>query len=223
MGDFQQTRRQMVDCQIRPNDITDLDIIDAFSTLPREEFVPQSKKEIAYIDKDLMIADSDAPGEARFLMQATPFAKMVAAAAIKPSDLVLCVACGCGYGAAIIAKLADSVVAIDDNQDLVDWASETANELGIDNLAIIHGNLDKGCPSEAPFDVILIEGAIEGQPDSLFGQLREGGRLVVVRGEGLSSEICVYLKRGDDISVIKSGNVSVPQLTVFSEREEFIF
>lgn len=223
MGDFQQARRQMVDCQIRPNDITDLDIIDAFSTVPREIFVPQSKKEIAYIDKDLMIEDSETPSEERFLMQATPFAKMVKAAEIKPSDLVLCVASGCGYGAAVIAKLADSVVAIDDNKKLVERSSDTVNELGIDNLAIIHGDLEKGCPSEAPFDVILIEGAIGSAPDALFGQLREGGRLVTVVGEGLSSEICIYLKQGIDISRIKQGNVSVPRLSVFNVTDEFIF
>lgn len=223
MGDFQQARRQMVDCQIRPNDITDLDIIDAFSSVPREMFVPQSKKEIAYIDKDLMIADSGPQSEERFLMQATPFAKLVKAASIKPSDLVLCVACGCGYGAAIVANLADSVVAIDENQSLVDHASETVNELGIDNLAIIHGDLEKGCPSEAPFDVILIEGAIIAPPDTLFAQLRDGGRLVTVMGEGLSSEVCIYLKQSSDISIIKSGNVSVPSLTAFSLKEEFTF
>lgn len=223
MGDFQQARRQMVDCQIRPNDITDLDIIDAFSTVPRELFVPQSKKEIAYIDKDLMIASGDSPSDERFLMQATPFAKLIKAAAIKPSDLVLCVACGCGYGAAIVAKLADSVVAIDEDQSLVDHASDTANELGIDNLAIIQGDLEIGCPSEAPFDVILIEGAISSAPDALFGQLREGGRLVTVIGEGLSSEICIYLKQGADISRIKQGNVSVPRLPVFCTADEFIF
>ncbi|MEP2944401.1 MAG: protein-L-isoaspartate O-methyltransferase [Hyphomicrobiales bacterium] len=223
MIDFQQARRQMVDCQIRPNDITDLDIIDAFSAVPREAFVPQNKKEIAYIDKDLMISAGDSPSEERFLMQATPFAKLVKAAAIKPSDLVLCVACGCGYGAAIIAKLADSVVAIDENQSLVDHASDTANELGIDNLAIIRGDLEKGCPSEAPFDVIFIEGAIIAQPESLFGQLRDGGRLVTVMGEGLSSEVCLYLKQGSDISLIKSGNVSVPRLAAFNINKKFIF
>lgn len=223
MGDFQKARRQMVDCQIRPNDITDFDVIDAFSSVPREMFVPQSKKQIAYIDKDLMIDNSDSDNEGRFLMQATPFAKMVTAAAIKPNDLVLCVGSGCGYGAAIIAKLAGSVVAIDDNQSLVDRASETINVLEIDNLAIIYGDLEKGCPGEAPFDVIVIEGAIDSVPDALFEQLRNNGRLVCVIGEGLSSTICTYLKQDDDISLIKSGNVSVPRLRAFKMKDRFTF
>lgn len=223
MGDFAKARQQMVDCQIRPNDITNYDIISAFSTVPREMFVPQSKKSIAYIDSDIALETGDAEGVSRFLMQATPFGKMVQAANIKPEELVLCIGCGSGYGAAIIAKLAGSVVAIDENQELVDRATDTLNEMGIDNIAVIEGNGPDGCSSEAPFDVIFVEGGVDAIPDALFKQLRDGGRLVAVVGRGLAAVICVYSKRNHDISVTRLGNVSVPHLPGFDVVETFSF
>lgn len=223
MGDFQTARRQMVDCQIRPNDITDHDIIDAFLTVPREMFVPKSKSSIAYIDSNIQLNTGDDLGSDRYLMQATPFGRMVQAAEIRPDDLVLCVGCGSGYGAAIIAKLASSVVAIEEDQDLVDRASTTLSEMGVDNLAVIQGSLEAGCVNEAPFGVIFLEGAVDVIPASLFEQLRDGGRLIAVVGRGLTSVICVYHKRGGDISITRHGNVSVPKLPGFRELETFKF
>jgi len=223
MSDFEKARRQMVDCQLRPNDITDLDILGAFGAVPREMFVPASRKEIAYSDSDIMIERGDIDGADRFLMQVTPFAKILKAAAIKRNDLVLCIGCGSGYGSAVIARLAGSVVGIDESQVLVERASDVIDEMGIDNLAIIEGNLKEGCPGEAPFDVIVIEGAVDAVPDTLFTQLRDKGRLVAVLGEGLSATVSVYLKQGDTVSLSRHGNVSVPYLSTFKLKREFTF
>lgn len=223
MSDFEKARRQMVDCQIRPNDITDHDVIAAFGAVPREMFVPQTKKAIAYIDSDIMLEAGAGGGPDRFLMQVMPFAKMVQAADIRPEDFVLCIGCGSGYGAAVVAKLASSVIAIDESATLVERASGIVNEMGIDNLAVMKGNPEKGCSGEAPFDIIVIEGGVDDLPEALFAQLRDNGRLVAAVGNGPSAQLCVYRKQGDHVSVTKIGNVCVPHLPGFKQEEAFVF
>ena len=216
MIDFDAARRQMVDCQIRPNDVTDYDIIDAFSTVPRELFVPSSKKAIAYSD-----ADVDLDG--RSLGQVMPLAKMLQVAEISNSDVVLCIGSGAGYGAAIVSRLANSVIAVESNEDLVARSSETLLDLAYDNVAVVQAELEVGCPSEAPFDVILVEGAVSTLPQALLDQLRDEGRLVAVEGEGLSGQIRVYSRHGDDISATGFSNVAVPRLPGFQRADEFVF
>lgn len=223
MDDFAIARRQMVDCQIRPNDITNHNIIDAFGDVPREMFVPHTRKSIAYADSNIMLETVSSETGQRYLMQATPFAKMVQASEIKKTDLVLCIGCGSGYGAAIIAQLADSVVAIDCEDDLVERASEVLTSMSIDNLAVVKAELKAGYPGEAPFDLIFIEGALEAVPDELFAQLNDGGRLVVVVGQGLSSEISVFIKNAEDVSLRRYGNAAVPVLPGFEKEREFVF
>lgn len=223
MADFERARRQMVDCQIRPNDVTDYDIIEAFGAVPREIFLPQSKKPIAYIDADIRVENGDVADQDRYLMQVMPFAKMVQAAQIKPGDFVLCVGCGVGYGAAIVARLADSVIGLEENQSLLSRARDAVELLSIENLAIVEGKIEAGYPSEAPFDVILIEGSVDFVPDVLFGQLRDHGRLVTVVGKSLSASLCVYRRTGDDVSVMRLGNASVPMLPGFRREVSFSF
>lgn len=220
MIDFEAARRQMVDCQIRPNDVTDYDIIDAFLAIPRELFVPQSRKAVAYSDMDVALATEE---EDRFLMQVTPFAKMLQAAAIKRTDVVLCIGSGSGYGAAVVSCLANSVIAVEADETLVSNSTETLVELGYDNIAVLHGDLKEGCVSEAPFDVICVEGSVNDLPSSLFGQLRNEGRLIVVEGEGLSGQIKVFSRHGDDISATNYANVAVPSLPGFEKTDEFVF
>mgnify|MGYP001241968195 CR=1 FL=1 len=223
MSDFEKARRQMVDCQIRPNDITDFDVISAFSAVPREEFLPSDKKMIAYIDRDLNIEASSHPERERYLIQVTPFAKMVQAASIAADEFVLCVGSGCGYGAAVIARLADSVIGLEESESLVARASDVINNLAIENLAIVRGELAKGYLLEAPFDVIIIEGAVESVPDTLFKQFKDHGRLVCVVGHGLSGVIHLYRKTGDDISLRRLGNASLPVLPGFAHEKGFVF
>ncbi|MEO1066994.1 MAG: protein-L-isoaspartate O-methyltransferase [Pseudomonadota bacterium] len=223
MGNFTEARIQMVDCQIRPNDVTDYNLIEAFNTIPRELFVPLGKRPIAYTDADISIYSGDTPDDERFLTQVMPFAKMLQAVGLKENDVVLCIGAGSGYGAAVISKLVASVVAIESDDSLVTEANGTLGELEIDNVAIISGDLTAGCPSEAPFDAIVIEGAVEEVPERIVSQLRNHGRLVAVVGRGLAAEIQVFSKTDDDISVTRFGNVSIPALPGFQRAETFVF
>lgn len=222
MGDYAVAREQMVDCQIRPNDVTDYDIIDAFLDVPREMFVPQSMRAISYSDKDIEIGGA-LNGPRRCLMQVTPFARLLQSVKINDNEVVLSVGSGSGYGAAIISYLAESVVGLEVDESFVEQATDALSKLDIDNVAIIQGEHANGYSKEAPFDVIVIEGAVPDVPEGLLKQLRNGGRLAAIVGDGLSAQIRVYIKTENDVSVTRFGNASAPTLPGFEKAEEFVF
>lgn len=220
MTDFSQSRRKMVDNQLRTNDVTDLRILDAMELVPRERFVPASKKAVAYIDEDLPIG-SDETG--RVLMKPHIFGKLVQLAEIREGDVVLVVGAGTGYSAAVVSKLAASVVALEENSDLAATATEVLVDLGIENAVVVEGELVKGYPSEGPYDVILIDGAVDVLPDALTAQLKPDGRLAVIEGRGGAGMAKLYQKSGDAISSRFGFNASVHLLPGFSKAAEFVF
>ncbi|MEM8795784.1 MAG: protein-L-isoaspartate O-methyltransferase [Pseudomonadota bacterium] len=222
MGDFSKARVQMVDNQIRPNDITDLGLIETFLNVPRELFVPQGKKAIAYSDADIALSATDSDKD-RYLFQPVTYAKLLDAAKIGHNDVVLCIGSGSGYGVALMASLADSVVGIDQSEQLVEQANEALAALEIDNVAVLNSDHKAGNAKEAPFDVILIEGAVEEAPLALCDQLRDGGRLVTILGTGLSAHVVVITKKGEDISHVRRGNISAALLPGFEKEAGFVF
>lgn len=217
MIDYKAARTKMVDNQIRTTDVTSHEVLDAFLTVPREEFVPAAVKPLAYIDNDIQVA----PG--RFLMEPSPLAKLVQLAEIGGSDVVLEVGCGAGYAAAILSRLAGSVVALESDATLAATATETLARLGYDNVAVVTGNLEAGYADEAPYDVIFVGGAVEFVPEALFAQLRDGGRLVVVEGYGNASQARLYLKDGGYVSERYVFNTAVKPLPGFRKAKEFVF
>lgn len=219
MPDTTYARTNMVDCQLRPNAVTDTQILATMGRIPRENFVDPAAAHLAYIDKT--IALKGAPG--RTLIEPMVCARLLQLAGIKSSDIVLDIACATGYAATIISELAASVVAIDDNPDLVDFASQALAELDVGNVAVIEGQLAKGKPSEAPFDVIIIEGAVETVPQTLFDQLSDGGRLVTVLGKGQSGIATLFTKSGKTIAKRSTFNATISALEAFNKAPEFQF
>lgn len=187
-------RQNMVATQVRTNKVTDPRIIAAMETVARERFVPSSLEAVAYVDHDLEIA----PG--RYLMSPMVFARLLQEAGIRGSDVVLDVGCGTGYSAAIIAGIAGAVVALESDPALAEQASELLTEFQVDNVVVVTGNLRAGHPGQAPYDVIVVNGAVETLPTSLTGQLAEGGRLVGVIVESGISSASLYLKQGGTLS-----------------------
>ncbi|CTQ53802.1 Protein-L-isoaspartate O-methyltransferase [Roseibium album] len=220
MTDFDQSRRKMVDNQLRTNDVTDHRILDAMELVPRERFVPAAKKAVAYIDEDLPVGSSDS---GRVVMKPHIFGKLVQLAEIREEDVVLIVGAGTGYSSAIVSKLAASVVALEENEDLAKTATDVLVDLGIENAVVVEGPLAKGFASEGPYDVVLIDGAVEVLPEDLTGQLKPDGRLVVVEGLGGSGVAKLYQKSGDAVSSRFGFNASVGLLPGFSKAEEFVF
>jgi len=208
----------MVDNQVRPSDVTDFAVIGALLEVPRERFVPARAQPLAYIDEDIALDD-----KGRALMKPAVFAKLVQLAAIEPHHVVLLVGATTGYGAAIIARLSSSVVALEDDAGLAARASANLEALGVDNVAIVSGPLAAGYPKEAPYDVILVDGAIETVPSALTDQLRDQGRLVAIVGTGRAAEAMVYQKSGKEVAGRSAFNAAARPLPGFAAPKAFVF
>lgn len=223
MTDFTHARTNMVDTQVRPEGVTDHAIIGAMGDIPRETFLTARLRPFAYSDDDLLVKEADGDTPARYLVRPSPLARLAQAADIRQSDFALLVGCATGYMAAILARLAGSVVAVEADAGLADASSQTLVDLGIDNVAIVTGPLEVGLPSEAPFDVILLGGAVEEVPTALFDQLRERGRLVAVVGYGRAAQAMVYTRTDDDIGGRAVFDVHIPPLPGFRKPKAFVF
>lgn len=176
--DYAAARRHMVDSQILTNKVTDPRIINAMAALPRESFVPDDRRDISYVDEAIAV------GGSRFLMEPMITARLLQHAEPHENDLALVVGCATGYTAAVLAGMTSTVVAIESDKAMVDTASATLSALGIDNVAIMEGPLSEGYPKQAPYDLIVFDGAVPEVPQQIVDQLAEGGRLVAIIGGG---------------------------------------
>jgi protein-L-isoaspartate(D-aspartate) O-methyltransferase len=172
--DFKAARRIMVDSQIRPARVTNKDIIDAMSLVPREIFVPQDHMAIAYMDEAVPL------GGGRFLMEPMVMARLLQAGEIEPLDEVLIIGCATGYMAAIASRLAKTVVGVESDPVMVRRAAENLAAVGADNAVVLEGDIREGCPTQAPFNVIIFNGAIAHNPAKFAEQTVEGSRVVAV-------------------------------------------
>ncbi|MBX3529675.1 MAG: protein-L-isoaspartate O-methyltransferase [Rhizobiaceae bacterium] len=220
-SEYAERRLKMVDGQLRTTDVNDAALLEAIFAVPREEFVPRAKRELAYIDEDLELAASGP--EPRYLMEPSPFAKLVKLAAPRVGEVVLDVGCASGYSAAVLSRMASSVVALESDPVLAQTATETLSRLGFDNVAVVTGALQAGWAPEAPYDVIVVGGAVDDVPQALLDQLRVGGRLVAVVGEGNAGFACLYLKDEAGVSARRVANAAVKPLPGFRRAPSFAF
>lgn len=223
MIDFATARRMMVDGQVRPNDVTDLRIIAAMLEVPRERFLPAPKTALAYLDLDIPILEAPDGRPRRRLLKPMLLAKMIQAAEIRDDDSVLDVGCATGYSCAVISSLARTVVALEEDATLALAAKENLYALGITTVSVETGPLTAGYPARAPFDVILLEGASEIEPQSLFPQLRDGGRLVCVRGGAAGGKAVLYRRAGGDVSGWPIFDATASVLPGFAAAPAFVF
>ncbi|HRE61776.1 MAG TPA: protein-L-isoaspartate O-methyltransferase [Micropepsaceae bacterium] len=217
MADFATARRNMVDSQIRTNDVTDRRLIAALSSVRRELFVPPDKRPIAYMEEPLEVIAG------RHLLGPRTFAKLVQALDVRETDVVLDVGCATGYSTAVLARLGSTVVAVEEDTDLVKEASDTLSELGVDTAATVQGKLSAGCAAQGPYDVILVNGGVEGGLEKLIDQLREGGRLGVVVMEGALGRAFLIRKAGSSISQRPLFDAVAPILPGFTKKPAFTF
>ncbi|WP_313200008.1 protein-L-isoaspartate O-methyltransferase [Rhizobium sp.] len=217
MIDFEAARIKMVEHQIRTTDVTSHSVLRAFLSVPREAFVSEKAKPLAYLDADIELS----PG--RYLMEASPLAKLLQAAEITKNDRVLDVGAGTGYVAALLSHLAGSVTALESDGALCELASANLNALGCPNVTVVTGDLTKGCAAAAPYDLIFVNGSVEEVPAALLEQLAEGGRLVAVIGYGNAAQAKILLKEHGSISESSRFNLSVKPLPGFAKVKEFVF
>ncbi len=222
MLDFASARLNMVESQIRTNDVTDRGVLDAVGAVPREKFVPAAKRSIAYRDEDMPIHTCE-DGTVRYIMEPRVFARLVQLAEITPDSLVLYVGAGLGYGPAVVARLAETVVALESEPALASAATQNLSDAGVDNVAVIEGDLTKGCPDQAPFDAIIVEGALPEMPEALCDQLKDGGHLVCVVGKGLAGRAMAYERTGETTTGRSVFSAAVAPLPMFEKPVGFVF
>ncbi len=215
MTDFAQRRTVMVDTQVRPSDVTKFPIIEAMLSVPREAFVPARRREAAYVGGDIDL------GGGRIMLEARTLAKMLDALDIGPEDVVLDIGCGLGYSAAVIAQMAEAVVAVEEDPDLAAQAQARLSAEGVDSAAVIEAPLAEGAAKPGPYDAIVIEGAAETVPDAILDQLKEGGRIACLFMEGALGVCKVGHKIDGRVSWRYAFNASAPILPGFARERRF--
>jgi protein-L-isoaspartate(D-aspartate) O-methyltransferase len=215
MSDFSSRRVMMVDTQIRPSDVTKFPIIEAMLSVPREVYVPQDKREAAYLGGNVAISAQ------RVLLEPRSLAKLLDALDIQPDELVLDLGCGLGYSAAILARMAEAVIAVEEDEALATEAQATLSAQSVDNAAVIVGPLAAGSAKNAPYDVITIQGGVEQVPQAILDQLKEGGRIGAVFMEGALGVARIGYKLDGKVSWRYAFNASAPVLVGFAALPAF--
>jgi protein-L-isoaspartate(D-aspartate) O-methyltransferase len=217
MIDYARAREMMVDAQVRTADVTRYPIIAAMLEIPREDFVPAPLKPVAYLGEHVPLA----PG--RVLLDPRVFAKMLDALSVGTADLVLDVGCGLGYSAAVLARMAEAVIALEEDAAMARDAEGLLAGLGIDTAVVETGRLADGVPAHGPFDAIMIEGAVERLPDALARQLKPGGRIAAIFVDGMAGHARIGIRSGDGLSWRYAFDASAPVLPGFAATKAFEF
>ena len=214
MTTYEVLRRTMVETQLRTVDVTDQRVLAAFGDVPREKFLPEAMRALAYLDRDIHFAGSD-----RFMLAPASLARLLQLAVISPDDHVLDIACSSGYSTALIAELAHSVIGIESDSSM---ANANAGLLP-ENARVLTGSIAEGFIDGGPYDVIVIEGAIEKLPNAFSLQLTHKGRLVAVTGSGRSARATLYANTDNGLSGRGTFDLGVPLLKEFAAPASFQF
>lgn len=219
MSVFTDRRRFMVESQLRTNKVTNDALIMAFENTAKENFIDENQSELAYIDEDLMLPSG------RFILEPMVFARLVQALELKPTDAVLDIGATTGYSTTILSKLAQSVVGIESDANHAEKAQENLTANDVDNAVIINARHTEGLPKEAPYNAILINGAIEAVPEQLLSQLSEDGRLVTIIREKASmpGRAVKYVRAGNGFAHTTLFDAQTPILEEFSKEKPFSF
>jgi protein-L-isoaspartate(D-aspartate) O-methyltransferase len=223
MLDFVAARRIMVDSQVRTSDVTDARLIAAMLAVPRERFLPPEQAGLAYLDFDAPAAAAAAGEPVRRLLKPMVLAKLLQAAEIAAGDHVLDVGCATGYSSAVLARLAGPVVALEEDPGLAGQARDNLRALGLAQVQVVSGPLADGWTAQAPYDVILLNGASEIVPKELLRQLKPGGRLVGVQGRGPAGKAMLYCSIGGESGGRPIFDATAPLLPGFAAPAAFVF
>lgn len=228
MIDFELARATMVESQLRTDKVTDRRILSAFATLPRERFVPEGKRDLAYSDASLEVWPSIDGAPARFLLPPVVLARLIQLAAVEEKDAVLDIGCGTGYSTAVLARLARMVTAVEAEPELASAAREALHKLGAANATVVEGALARGVPESGPFDVILLNGSVPEVPGTLLAQLKEGGRLCAViaagrEGRPRQGKATLFVKVDGEASGLPHFDANARALPGFAPSPSFTF
>jgi protein-L-isoaspartate(D-aspartate) O-methyltransferase len=221
--DFGKTRRAMVDGQLRTNDVTHLGLIAAMLDVPRERFVPPNRAALAYLDRDVLIAEATASEPARYLVKPAVLARLIQATEPLATDRALVVGVGSGYAAAVLARLVAAVVAVEESEPLAREGRAALSTVGAGAVQVVDGRLAGGAPASGPYDLILIDGGVEIIPDVLFAQLAPHGRLVTVVAAGPIGKATLFQTVNGETSGRVLFDACAPLLPGFAKAPAFVF
>ncbi len=215
MTDFAERRRMMVDTQIRPSDVTKFPIIKAMLDVRREAFLPDGLSEAAYTGENIEL------GGGRVMLEPRTLAKMLDALNISNDELVLDIGCAYGYSAAVAARIAQAVVAVEEDEAMAEEAQAALAEAGADNVIVHPGALAAGAGEHGPYDVILIQGGVGVLPQAIADQLKEGGRIACLFMQGALGVVRVGYKSGGILTWRFEFNAGAPVLPGFEKQPAF--
>ena len=214
MTDFAARRTMMVDTQVRPSDVTKFNVIEALLAIPREVYLPESMQEVAYMGENIELSGG------RVVLEARTLGKLLDALDIQPNEMVLDLGCAYGYSAAVIAHLCEAVIAVE-SADYANEAEANLSQNGVDNVAVIEGELTAGAAKHGPYDVIVIEGAVEEVPAALLDQLKEGGRIGCLFQEDALGVVRIGYKIDGRVNWRYSFNAGASVLPGFKKEASF--
>lgn len=215
MTDFAARRTIMVDTQVRPSDVTKFPIIDAMLSIAREEYVPDGKREAAYVGENIALDNN------RVILEPRTLAKMLDALDIQPDELVLDLGCGLGYSAAVLASLSDFVIAVEEDERRANEAQEILSAQGVDNVAVVAGPLSEGNEKNGPYDVIMVQGAVETVPSRILDQLKDGGRMACIFADGMLGTAKIGYKIDGEMVWRHGFSAGAPVVTGFEAPRDF--
>lgn len=215
MIDFAQLRTTMVDTQIRPSDVTKYPIIEAMLNVPREAFVPDDKRAEAYVGEHVAL------GGGRVVLDPRVLSKMLDVLDIQKDELVLDLGCGLGYSSAVMARMAEAVIAVEEDEEVSAQAQTRLSEAGADNVVVETGTLAAGAAQHGPYDVVIVQGGVETLPDEILSQVKENGRICAIFLEGNLGIVRVGYKIDGDVTWRMVFNATAPLLNGFENKSEF--
>ena len=215
MADYKTLRTTMVDTQVRPSDVTKFTVIDAMLAVPREAFVPRERRDMAYVGAHVTLDGS------RVVLEPRTLAKMLDSLDIHNDELVLDIGAGLGYGAAVMARMAEAVIALEDDAGRIAEAQTALSEFGADNVVMQEGELNAGAPEHGPYDVILVEGGVEVMPGAILDQLKDGGRIACLFQEGALGVVRIGYKIDGVVNWRFAFNAGAPVLPGFEKHNAF--
>ena len=215
--DAHQENTVMVDGQIKPLPNISPNILEALYGIDRRDYTPAKLRKFSYIEKNILI------GKNRYLPKAAITAKLLSALEIENTETILIISSTMGYSAALASKIAETVICIEQDTELLNLSEKIAIENSMNNIVFIKNELDKGYPDQGPYSCILIEGAIEEEPKKILDQLTEGGRLVTILNNNENGSAIKYSRINGQIISQFLFNMDAPLLDSFKKSKKFNF
>ena len=209
--------KKMVEGQIKPIGGMQKNILDAFNSINRDDFVPLNLKDNSFSERNLFLKRD------RFVLKANLLAKIISALNISNEENVLVIGSSTGYSSAVISRIAETVISIEEDKELLDFSEEAVRKNGIDNIVFINSTMKEGCSEQGPFNAIIIEGAIDEVPPKILNQLEHNGRLIAMINDNGISNVIEYQKKNNTFTERFLFNCSAPKLKSFDKRKSFSF